>query len=148
MELHLLNILIPLFVLLPNFLYVVIKPSQPIPTVHVDLFFVICEKVGQVGMVVLPLFYTVNFRHPLLIIMVIVLAFYYYAWLRYFRTRRVKSLYEPLFYLPIPLAVLPILYFLCSALLIGNPLVYIAWLLLAAGHITITYRHYVVVKNI
>jgi hypothetical protein len=68
------------------------------------------------------------------------LAVYYAGWVRYLLLGRGEALfYRPLLGIPLPMAVMPVVYFLAAALLLGS-----AWLLLAAcilggGHITVTW---------
>jgi len=71
-----------------------------------------------------------------LIGMFIFLLFYYYGWIRYFMgNREYGLLFSPLFGVPVPLAISPVLYFLCASVILHSPFMLISSLILAAGHI-------------
>jgi hypothetical protein len=64
------------------------------------------------------------------------LLLYWALWVRYLATGRTASaLYRPAWRVPVPMAVLPVLVFLCAGLWLGNIVIVAAALVLGAGHI-------------
>lgn len=64
------------------------------------------------------------------------LLLYYGVWLRYFLGgRRLADLYRPLAFIPVPLAVFPVLHFMCAALWLGNYWALAAAVLFGVAHI-------------
>lgn len=65
-----------------------------------------------------------------------VLALYYALWVRYVAVGLAgAALYRPLWGLPVPMAVLPVLVFLLVAAWLNNAWIAVAALVLAAGHL-------------
>lgn len=140
------SLVIPALVLIPNLLWKMYPPVNN-PSIKDEGPFLlgVFEDLGRVGVFVLPLFYPFSLTAPenriYLNAMLILLAFYYAGWNRYFRGGRDYSyLYLPMFKIPIPLAVSPVLYFLLSAGLLRSIPMLIAAILLAIGHLPISYR--------
>ncbi len=142
------NLLVPLLAILPSLIYIFLPPKRPVASVKVNVFITIFEKFGQVGVCVLPIFLPFHFSPIPVVFMVVALLLYYLAWARYFATRKVSFLYKPLFYIPLPLAVFPIIYFLFGALSFNAPMMYVSWLLLAIGHLGVTYKNYLATKSL
>ncbi|GAA2225685.1 hypothetical protein N1031_04395 [Herbiconiux moechotypicola] len=67
------------------------------------------------------------------------LAGYCALWLRYLlRGRSHALLFEPVWRIPVPMALLPVVAFLATAAWLGNPWIALAAVVLAAGHIPIS----------
>lgn len=141
MELYYLNLLIPFLVLLPNIVYIFLKPRERVQEIHVNILLSVFEKVGQVGMVVLPLFFPLYITLLLAIPAAVALVAYYLVWLRYFRKRSLKALYGPVYYIPIPLALFPVVFFFFVALMFNEVLIYVAWLVFTVGHVGVSVRY-------
>jgi hypothetical protein len=76
-----------------------------------------------------------------LVVMVLAFLLYYGGWARYFmRGRSHALLFEPFLGLPLPLAISPIVYFLAASLLFGSWYLSLATMVLAAGHLWITFH--------
>jgi hypothetical protein len=139
---------VTLLVLLPNLAAVFFpprkqleKPGKPDPK-QLQLFTVL-ERIGQVACFVLPFFYRLAFssviRGIALAVMALVLAVYYAGWVRYLVLGQDEALfYRPLLGIPLPMAVMPVLYFLAAALLLGSFWLLLAAILLGVGHIQVT----------
>lgn len=147
-EIYPINIIIILLVLMPNILFSVFKPRN-IPKEEsktlVWLIVGIFESIGRMVTVVLPFFWSVSLigknKTIVLILMGIAIILYYLGWIRYFsNNREYKLLYEPLFFIPLPMAVCPILFLLLSGFLIESWPMVIASLILAVGHLPESYR--------
>jgi len=69
--------------------------------------------------------------------MIIFLVLYYLCWARFFMEgRKFIYFYEKLLFLPIPMAVLPVLYCFAAAVLMDSWIYAAATIIFAAGHIT------------
>lgn len=137
-----------MLVLLPNLAAVFFplrkqleKSGKPDPK-RLQLFTVL-ERIGQAGCFILPFFYRVSFsgvkEYLALGVMAAALAVYYSGWVRYIMRGRAEALfYKPLLGIPLPMAVMPVLYFLAAALLLGSFWLLLAAILLGVGHIQVT----------
>ncbi len=110
--------------------------AEPLP-------YVLLERVGQVGVFLAPILYPINFESVYdtiaVVGMALFLGLYYACWTRYFsRGRDRKLLVKSMLGIPIPMAIAPVLYFLCAAEIQRSPILVIAALLFAGGHIPIT----------
>jgi hypothetical protein len=148
--------LITLLILLPNVFYFWASRPQvdayEIPRSVVDGVMGGLERAGQLGSFVLPFFYTINITpasHKIaMVVMGIALVFYYICWGRYFLMGRQPALlYAPLAGIPLPMAISPILYFLAAAALTGSLLLAAAALVLAAGHLYVSQKEFLRLKN-
>ncbi len=144
---HPLSLIIPVLALLPNLFFVMKQPMDSAPdSVKEPLYFVIPEKLGQIGVFLGPLFFPLDISDPLGIlaesVMFLTLGLYYYCWIRYFRSRKRLYLFSPLLSIPVPMAVFPVIYFLLSAVILDSLPVFLGGLVLAAGHVPISYLHY------
>lgn len=71
------------------------------------------------------------------------LVLYYIAWIRYFACGRDTALLGKAFlFVPMPLAVFPVLYFLCSAIWMHNLPAAIVMVIFGAAHITVSLRSF------
>ena len=71
------------------------------------------------------------------------LALYYAVWLRYFAGgRRIALLNKPFCRAPMPLAVFPVLYFLCAAIWLGNLPAAALMLIFGASHLTVSLQSF------
>lgn len=71
------------------------------------------------------------------------LALYYAVWLRYFAGGRKTELLRRAFLLvPLPLAVFPVLYYLCAAIWLHNVPAVITMIIFGAAHITVSLQSF------
>lgn len=71
------------------------------------------------------------------------LVLYYIAWIRYFACGRDAALLGKAFlFVPMPLAVFPVLYFLCAAIWMHNLPAAIVMVIFGAAHITVSVRSF------
>lgn len=146
----LISLIIPLVILLPNIVFTMTKPThKPPPAVESRglLVLAVLEKAGQIGAFLIPAFLTLVIDSPVKIIaalgMFIALAVYYEGWVRYFfNNRDYRILYQPLLGLPVPMAISPVVYFLCAAVALESYLLLLASVIFGAGHITISFHEY------
>ena len=144
--------IITLMVLLPNLLAAFFPPTtkltdDPQPDDPRLQIMTVIERIGQVGSYVIPFFYPLTLASVMdavaLAIMIGALALYYTGWIRYLVLGRAEELfYRSLLGIPLPMTVMPVIYFLSASVLLGS-----VWLMLAAGmlgmgHIFVTWLHF------
>jgi hypothetical protein len=142
--------MVTVFVLLPNLLFVFFPPAE-IPPERIgrnpafERITGILERIGQAACFTIPVFYALRFDTALGKIAVTVglcaLLFYYAGWLRFvFSKRSFCLLFSPLAGIPIPMAIAPILVFLMAAINMQSWPLGIAAIVLAAGHLPISWN--------
>ena len=132
-----LGLLVGLAVLAPNLLLLRFPPRTAIPAVRVPGVLTAFERAGQALCLVVP-----AITEPGVIVwwwaapLLAALAGYWALWARYLATGRAgAALYRPAWRLPVPMAVLPVVVFLCAAAWLSNWWIALAALVLAVGHI-------------
>ena len=143
--------IITLMILLPNLLAVFFPPKvkltddQQQNDTRLQIMTVV-ERIGQAGCFVIPFFY----RLPLdivmdavaLTIMICTLALYYAGWIRYLVLGRAEELFNrSLLGIPLPMALMPVIYFLSASVLLGAVWLMLAAVMLGVGHISVTWLH-------
>lgn len=74
---------------------------------------------------------------------VLFLVLYYVVWIRYFAGGRdIALLNRPFLLVPMPLAVFPVLYFLCAALWLHNIPAVLVMVIFGAAHLTVSLRSF------
>jgi hypothetical protein len=132
-------------VLLPNLFYVLFPPAgkmgkAPEKPRRLDFVMTALERIGQASCFLLPFFGSFHFGGKIapaaLIFGAFCLFVYYVCWTRYFLGgRRIRLLYAPLFFIPLPMAVFPILLFATSGFFLGQSFLFASSAVLAAGHL-------------
>lgn len=143
------SLVIPIMIFLPNVLWVLF-PSINSPSSeekNEPALLAALENAGRIGVAVVPVFYPLSLhdrgQYYALFVMVLLLLLYYAGWLRFFHCgREYKYLFLPLWRIPIPMAISPVLYFLASAKIVDSFLMVLVAVGLAIGHINISYREY------
>lgn len=88
---------------------------------------------------------SLNYRSPLLYISGVFLVLYYIVWIRYFiGGRDVKLLGKKFLFIPLPLAVFPVLYFIFAALWMNNYLAVAVMCIFGIAHNIISYESFYV----
>ena len=78
-----------------------------------------------------------------LVLATIFLILYYMVWIRYFIGKRdVALLAKPFLFVPIPLAVFPVLYYLFAGIWVGNYPAAIVMIIFGAAHITVSVQSF------
>jgi hypothetical protein len=142
--------LISVLVLLPNLFWIIFPPrgapaEERAERGRLYRLMEVLEWIGRIGSFVIPCFYRVEvptgWQRAALVVMVLALLLYYAGWARYFlRGRDYRLLFEPFLGVPLPLAIGPIVYFLAAALLLRSWYMAAAALILAIGHLYISYH--------
>jgi len=143
-----LSLIIPVLVLIPNLLYFLLTPTKiPANPPREPVILVVFERLGLFGSIISPLFFTSFITGlPELIAafgMMFMLLIYYICWIRFFSHRReYRWLYEPLFFVPVPMAIFPVVYFLLGSAITHSIPLLISSLVFAGGHIPISLLQY------
>jgi hypothetical protein len=136
--------LIPLLVLLPNVLMVRFPPTErPEDASGVNRWLEALERLGQAGVFVIPCFYRVRVQGAMasvsLVVMALALVCYYRGWLRYVQQgRRYALLFAPMWGIPLPMAVMPVIYFGAAAALLRSWSLAAATVVFAIGHLVVS----------
>ena len=120
------GILIPLLLMIPNAVWLLLPgrqsagDSSPAP-----LPLTLAENLGRVTILALPLFYNLNldqkYSRFILPGMILCLSIYYFCWLRYFIAGpSVELLSAPLLGIPLPMAVMPVIFLVLSSYLMTS----------------------------
>ncbi|OBZ18516.1 hypothetical protein A8L34_02750 [Bacillus sp. FJAT-27264] len=141
------SLVIPLLILLPNLLFFKLEPRNMPSEKNTNLFFTIAEGIGRFGVILVSLFFIIHLQETYEIIaligMILSLLLYYFGWGRYFRNdREYKLLYSPMLGIPVPLAISPIIYFLCASVVLHSVYMLIFSVIMAVGHIPSSLREY------
>ncbi|NQX44709.1 hypothetical protein HQN87_05135 [Paenibacillus tritici] len=148
MGLHPLGFIVPLFVLLPNLIFIFLPPrNAPESLSSTPLIFTLLERAGQVTCFMMPiLFGDLLAAEPLggsAVLMVICLLIYYGCWVRFYRRKREFSvLFTPWLGIPVPMAVFPALYFLLLSYWLQSWLFAVPACLFTVGHLVNSWSVY------
>ena len=86
---------------------------------------------------------SVDFRSIWLFLAAFFLILYYSVWIRYFAGgRKIALLGSQFFFVPMPLAVFPVLYYLCAALWLHNIPAVIIMIIFGAAHLTVSLQSF------
>ncbi len=139
MGFSLLGLIVSILVLAPNLLLLRFPPRGRNVVAHVPRPLEWGERMGQALCLVVP-----AITLPGAIVWwwalpaAVALATYYALWGRYLVVGREQALlYASLWRIPVPMAVMPVLVFLCAAAWLNNPWIAIAAVVLAVGHIPV-----------
>jgi hypothetical protein len=141
--------LISLAVILPNLLAVLFPPKAKVvdkttPDNRSLKSMIIIERLGQMGSFMLPFFYRLHFVTVLKIylfgVMIGILALYYAGWIRYLLNGRAEELfYRSMLGVPLPMALMPVIYFFLASVLLESIWISLAALLLGIGHLRVSW---------
>ncbi len=146
--LHPVSLILPCLVLIPNLLFLGAKPVyMPEGRNKENPILAVAEGIGRLGVLILPVFWEIHLEKTYELIVFIgmigSILFYYAGWIRYFtKGREYKLLFAPLLRIPVPLAISPVLYFSFAAIILHSPILLIASLILAVGHIPMSLAEY------
>ena len=137
------GILIPFLILIPNILWMIFPTTDSGEVKKEPILLTIIENIGRIATLIIPVFYSINWQKkisvPVLVMMGITLMIYYVAWGRFFLNGRTSDyLSKPLFGIPLPLALAPILFFMLSAYILDSWWMFIASLIFGVAHIWIS----------
>lgn len=146
---HYWSMVIPIVIFLPNFMFFAYPPrNMPAETgIQENWIYQMTEGIGRIGVLAAPIFSPIHIGNRTEIMatigMIIFLALYYVGWVRYFiGNREFKLLFTPMMGIPVPLALSPILYFLCASIVLHSIFLLICSVILAIGHIPLSVKTY------
>lgn len=134
--------------MLINIAYVIFPPTGEIPSSKcVTRWVEIIEAISRIVYLVLLTFLVS--KNPLkpksgwALAAVVFLILYYIVWIRYFiGGRNVALLGQSFLFVPIPLAIFPVVYYLCAAIWMGNIPAAVAMSVFGAAHITVSIQSF------
>jgi hypothetical protein len=117
--------LVPLVLMLPNFAWMWFYGSTTGPSASAASALSIAENVSRAVVLALPFFYSLNLKKVCstlaLVGMALALAVYYAAWARFFGGGGSAALLSaPLWGIPGPLALAPVVLLMCASYLMGS----------------------------
>lgn len=134
--------------MLINIAYAIFPPSgKAEQTVAVTRWIEMVEQISRIAyLLAITLLVSrnpINFRSAWLCLVAIFLLLYYIVWIRYFAGgRNIALLNRPFLFVPLPLAVFPVLYFLCAALWLHNIPAAILMVIFGAAHLTVSIQSF------
>jgi hypothetical protein len=134
-------------VLAPNLLVVFFPPRDGLPVVRVHPALALLERVGQTGCLALLALAGDRFSRQQpgawAVLLVISVLAYYSLWARYLLGGRTSDLlFAHLGFLPIPMAVFPVLAFGSAAAWASSGALGVAVVILAVGHFAVSWASY------
>ncbi|AIQ33727.1 MULTISPECIES: hypothetical protein [Paenibacillus] len=148
-----LGTLIALIILAPSFLMIKFPPENvPAGVRDAGPVFTILERVGQLGCISILVISKDNFQQVdfgiIAALIVMLIAAYYGLWIRYLvKGRQFKILWDPLGFIPIPMAVLPVCAFGLAAIWGRSIWLSVAVVCLAIGHLANSWHSYKHTEN-
>ena len=134
--------------MLINIAYVLFPPAgkaeQPAAVTH---WIEIVEQISRIAylfaVTLLVSRETLSFRSVWFSLAAVFLVLYYAVWLRYFMGgREIALLSRSFLFVPMPLAVFPVLYFLCAAIWLHNLLAAIIMVIFGAAHLAVSLQSF------
>lgn len=140
------GIIIPVLIMVPNLIYYLKmrnKSDVPASNKSAPTFIKIIENIGRLGILITPIFFSLNldnrFSLFFLLLCLLFLSLYYIAWLRHFLSGSNQIDLRKRLLIPLPLAVYPSLYLICSSYLLSSIPMLIFSVVFAIAHIWVTY---------
>ena len=120
------------------------KAEQPAAVTH---WIEIVEQISRIAylfaVTLLVSRETLCFRSVWFSLAAVFLVLYYAVWLRYFMGgREIALLSRSFLFAPMPLAVFPVLYFLCAAIWLHNLPAAIIMVIFGAAHLTVSFQSF------
>ena len=134
--------------MLINIAYAVFPPAgEPEPPAPVTHWVETVEQVSRIAYLLAVTFLVsrkpVNWHSIWFFLAAVFLILYYAVWIRYFALgREVALLNRAFLFVPMPLAVFPVLYFLCAAVWLHNLPAAILMVIFGAAHLTVSIQSF------
>lgn len=134
--------------MLINIAYAVFPPSGNVElTAAVTHWIEVAEQISRFAyLLTITLLISrnpINFRSAWFCLAAFFLLLYYIVWIRYFAGGRdIALLNRPFLFVAMPLAVFPVLYFLCAAVWLHNIPAVILMMFFGAAHLTVSIRSF------
>ena len=134
--------------MLINIAYAIFPPSGKVgQTAAVTRWIEVVEQISRIAyLLAITLLVSrkpFHFRSAWLCLAAFFLLLYYIVWIRYFTGGRdIALLNRPFLFVPMPLAVFPVLYFLCAAVWLHNIPAAIMMTIFGAAHLTVSVQSF------
>ena len=134
--------------MLINIAYAVFPPAEKaeqsaVVTRWIELVEQVSRMVYLFAVTLLVSRESVDFRSIWLFLAAVFLILYYSVWIRYFAGgRKIALLGSPFLFVPMPLAVFPVLYYLCAAVWLHNLPAVIIMIIFGAAHLTVSLQSF------
>lgn len=134
--------------MLINIVYAIFPPAEkPEKTAAVTHWVEIVEQISRIAyLAAITLLVSrepISLRSVWLYIAAIFLVLYYVVWIRYFAGgRHIALLNRPFLFVPMPLAVFPVLYYLCAAVWMHNIPAVIIMIIFGIAHLTVSFQSF------
>ena len=139
-------------IFLPNLIFIMVPPRNvPENLKDAGLLFTLSERAGQAGCLIVPVLSRDNYQNAGIdvwfVLMALCIIFYYGLWGKYILKGHAFSLaFVPLGFIPVPMAVFPVLAFGFAALWGQSVILGIAVIFLAVGHLANSWHTYKSIK--
>ncbi|SHO44592.1 hypothetical protein SAMN02745217_00655 [Anaerocolumna xylanovorans DSM 12503] len=149
MGIHFKGILVVLSFLLPNIFFYFFPPQNiPKNLSSVPVVFTIMEQAGRILCLVVPVVFGKKIAEQkgsyLVILMALCLLVYYTCWILYFTSgREYFDLFKPMGFIPIPMAIFPLMYLILLGIWVRSPLFIAPAILFSIGHLAISWNTYI-----
>lgn len=146
---HFKGILVVLLLLLPNLLFCIFPPQNtPQTSNSVPVVFTIMEQVGRIACFIVPIVFGKKIAEQknsyLVILMVVCLLIYYICWILYLANgREYYDLFKPIGFIPIPMAIFPLMYLILLGIWAKSPFFIAPAILFSIGHIVVSWNTYI-----
>lgn len=137
--------MLPLFI---NVLYLFFPPKDAAEhTAQVNKIIEAVEQVTRILYLMVICFHfgnvRLNWKSPYFYIGIVFLVLYYIVWMRFFLGGQEVSLMAKSFlFVPIPLAVFPVIYYLCGALWFHNYVAAVLMIIFGVTHYIVSYQSF------
>lgn len=134
--------------MLINLVYAAFPPAgEPQPPAPVTRWVEIVEQISRIAYLLAVTFLVgrtpVSVRSTWFFLAAAFLLLYYAVWIRYFVLGRdVALLKRAFFFVPMPLVVFPVLYYLCAALWLHNVPAAVLMVIFGAAHLTVSLQSF------
>ena len=131
-----------------NIIYAIFPPianeiSQGSANKYIELVEQCTRILYMISLIILVSKKEIDFKSPWLILAIIFLVLYYIVWIRYFiGGRDIALLSKSFLFVPMPLAVFPVLYFIFSAMWLHNYIAVIIMIIFGIAHNIVSYQSF------
>lgn len=148
MQFSLIGTIIAMSIFAPNLLMVIYPPKNISSRIKAErMIYTLLERIGQVGCIGILMLSRDHFQNlkfnPWVVLIALSIAAYYYLWIRYVvKGQEYKLLWEPVWFIPIPMAVFPVCAFGFTAVWCNSIWLGVAVICLAVGHFVNSWNSY------
>lgn len=152
MSFSVIGLFIVISIFFPNFLFIIFPPKNvPNGLASAGAIYTALERIGQIGCISILAISKNNYENITIniwfIMMALCIIMYWILWMRYIiKGQDFLLCFKPLVFLPIPMAIFPVLAFAFAALWGGSIYLMITTVFLAIGHFANSFNTYKLIK--